>query len=129
MPVIFAADCNDLIGCLQTPHIQGTQPQFQMAAQPVGNGIKTEAPMLGASGGASNIPSTHKILDRKRLQDLVKEIDPNTQLEDDVEEVEHAYSWPPMLRLMRLSYELCLRFLSVYQIIQSGGIYFRFSCK
>ena len=36
---------------------------------------------------ASATPSTHKILDRKRLQDLVKEIDPMAQLEDDVEEV------------------------------------------
>lgn len=28
-----------------------------------------------------------KILDRKRLQDLVREVDSHTQLEDDVEEV------------------------------------------
>lgn len=39
------------------------------------------------SGAPSSTLSAHKILDRKRLLDLVKEIDPMAQLEDDVEEV------------------------------------------
>ena len=29
----------------------------------------------------------NQILDKKRIQDLVREVDPNTQLDDDVEEV------------------------------------------
>lgn len=46
------------------------------------SGLKRPAPVTaGASGGES------QILDKKRLQELVKEVDPNEQLDEDVEDL------------------------------------------
>lgn len=73
----------------QTPLPVGSQAQYQPIPQPAAVQPVT-VPMINAKtedNSASATPATHKILDRKRLQDLVKEIDPMAQLEDDVEEV------------------------------------------
>ena len=46
------------------------------------SGLKRPAPVTaGASGGES------QILDKKRLQELVREVDPNEQLDEDVEDL------------------------------------------
>ena len=46
------------------------------------SGIKRPAPLAtGTSGGES------QVLDKKRLQELVKEVDPNEQLDEDVEDL------------------------------------------
>ena len=51
-------------------------PQTNMASRP---------PTTGANNGAGL--GEGKVLDKRRLQELVKEVDPLEQLDDDVEEV------------------------------------------
>ena len=68
---------------LQTPLPASVQSQYQTVSQ--SNLLDSKATM--STGATASVPSTHKILDKKRLQDLAKEIDPMTQLDDDVEEV------------------------------------------
>lgn len=54
------------------------------------NSIKNEVQPVIVGPSAGHQPTTiddDKILSKKRLQELVKEIDPNEQLDDDVEEM------------------------------------------
>lgn len=53
------------------------------------NSIKTEVQpvIVGPSAGHQPTIDDDKILSKKRLQELVKEIDPNEQLDDDVEDM------------------------------------------
>ncbi|XP_072036167.1 uncharacterized protein [Amphiura filiformis] len=46
--------------------------------------MASSSPLTGASGSSTD---PNQVLNKKRLQDLVKEIDPNTQLDEDVEEM------------------------------------------
>merc|ERR1712154_519735 len=41
----------------------------------------------GSSGTLGVLPPQSQVLDKKRLQELVKEVDPNEQLDEDVEEL------------------------------------------
>ena len=41
----------------------------------------------GGGGGGASAGGEHKVLDKRRIQELVKEVDPLEQLDDDVEEV------------------------------------------
>jgi len=43
--------------------------------------------MTSASGGTSISTDVNQVLSKQRLQDLVREVDPNEQLDDDVEEM------------------------------------------
>lgn len=52
----------------------------------------TSSPVLGKSSGSSVnatsiSPEANQVLSKQRLQDLVREVDPNEQLDDDVEEM------------------------------------------
>lgn len=60
------------------PHVVISKPAVQQQ-QP--------QPMQSYITQQSNAPRDNKLLDKKRLQDLVNEIDPNLQLEDELEEM------------------------------------------
>ena len=51
------------------------------------SGLKRPAPT--AAGSSTAVPSSGdtQVLDKKRLQELVKEVDPNEQLDEDVEDL------------------------------------------
>ena len=49
------------------------------------SGLKRPAPTASSSGGSTSTDT--QVLDKKRLQELVKEVDPNEQLDEDVEEL------------------------------------------
>ena len=44
------------------------------------------------------------MLSKKKLQDLVREIDPNEQLDEDVEEVRLTFRLPPKLNPISLDF-------------------------
>ncbi|XP_071955632.1 transcription initiation factor TFIID subunit 12-like isoform X2 [Antedon mediterranea] len=73
---------------------QGSVKPIQVVAtssQPVAAsmGIPTsQLPVNSVSAGSiGGTPPSIKVLDKKKLQDLVREVDPNEQLDDDVEEM------------------------------------------
>lgn len=52
------------------------------------NSTTTAVKVLGSSGPAGrSSPEGSQVLSKKKLQDLVREIDPNEQLDEDVEEM------------------------------------------
>ncbi|XP_069479073.1 transcription initiation factor TFIID subunit 12 isoform X3 [Ambystoma mexicanum] len=65
------------------PEPVSTPPQNSMASSPV------VAKMPGATsvGGGRISPETNQVLTKKKLQDLVREVDPSEQLDEDVEEM------------------------------------------
>uniref|UniRef100_A0A8D0ERR2 Transcription initiation factor TFIID subunit 12 n=1 Tax=Strix occidentalis caurina TaxID=311401 RepID=A0A8D0ERR2_STROC len=64
------------------PEPASTPPQSSMANS------TTVAKMPGTpSGGGRLSPESNQVLTKKKLQDLVREVDPNEQLDEDVEEV------------------------------------------
>ncbi|XP_071655184.1 transcription initiation factor TFIID subunit 12 isoform X1 [Patagioenas fasciata] len=64
------------------PETASTPPQSSMANSTV------VAKMPGTpSGGGRLSPESNQVLTKKKLQDLVREVDPNEQLDEDVEEV------------------------------------------
>ncbi|KFV94070.1 Transcription initiation factor TFIID subunit 12, partial [Eurypyga helias] len=64
------------------PEPASTPPQSSMANS------TTVAKMPGTpSGGGRLSPESSQVLTKKKLQDLVREVDPNEQLDEDVEEV------------------------------------------
>ncbi|XP_066838837.1 transcription initiation factor TFIID subunit 12 isoform X2 [Anser cygnoides] len=63
------------------PEPASTPPQSSMANS------TTVAKMPGTpSGGGRLSPESNQVLTKKKLQDLVREVDPNEQLDEDVEE-------------------------------------------
>ncbi|KAI1231320.1 hypothetical protein IHE44_0008262 [Lamprotornis superbus] len=64
------------------PEPASTPPQSSMANS------TTVAKMPGTpSGGGRLSPESNQVLTKKKLQDLVREVDPNEQLDEDVEEM------------------------------------------
>uniref|UniRef100_A0A452GV94 Transcription initiation factor TFIID subunit 12 n=2 Tax=Gopherus TaxID=38771 RepID=A0A452GV94_9SAUR len=64
------------------PEPANTPPQSSMANS------TTVAKMPGTpSGGGRLSPESNQVLTKKKLQDLVREVDPNEQLDEDVEEM------------------------------------------
>ncbi|NWW89170.1 TAF12 factor, partial [Rhynochetos jubatus] len=64
------------------PEPASTPPQSSMANS------TTVAKMPGTpSGGGRLSPESSQVLTKKKLQDLVREVDPNEQLDEDVEEM------------------------------------------
>ncbi|KGL81619.1 Transcription initiation factor TFIID subunit 12 [Tinamus guttatus] len=67
------------------PEPASTPPQSSMANS------TAVAKMPGTpSGGGRLSPESNQVLTKKKLQDLVREVDPNEQLDEDVEEVARA---------------------------------------
>ncbi|KAK2518506.1 Taf12 [Columba guinea] len=68
------------------PEPASTPPQSSMANSTV------VAKMPGTpSGGGRLSPESNQVLTKKKLQDLVREVDPNEQLDEDVEEVAFSH--------------------------------------
>merc|ERR1712112_722540 len=53
----------------------------------IANNLPTSVNNVGGQSGITNNVSESQVLDKKRLTELVKEVDPAEQLDDDVEDV------------------------------------------
>ena len=62
--------------------VNGITPHADGAGMGVAGAVPTVNAAAASSGGASN-----QVLDKKRLQELVKEVDTNEQLDEDVEDL------------------------------------------
>ncbi|ELT91102.1 hypothetical protein CAPTEDRAFT_162600 [Capitella teleta] len=65
------------------------EPEIQMAPSPHSNASPSTAQKMAArnAAGVATSVSENSLLDKRRLQELVKEVDPLEQLDEDVEEV------------------------------------------
>lgn len=59
-------------------------------------GLAIRQPIPSSGQSSMGVQDT-KVLDKRRLQELVKEVDPMEQLDDDVEEVEYSSMLPRVL--------------------------------
>jgi len=72
---------------MSQPPQPATPSSHAMAAQGGANSLPSSVNSVGQSGNSLGFVSESQVLDKKRLCELVKEVDPAEQLDEDVEDV------------------------------------------
>lgn len=93
--VVLITNCFIIQAIQSGQLVTGTSPIPATASVPVpgmtlgqpGLAIRQPMPSTGQSVPGMMVQQETKVLDKRRLQELVKEVDPMEQLDDDVEEV------------------------------------------